>query len=286
MPLHAPLQPAKTTFGPGRRGQRRRSRRRERRGAGRAAGERAGRARHATRAAAGPRHGQRLGQPVEPRAHGVAAVDATLIVQVGQRPAPLARGAAPARERAVGADGGGQRHALVDREALRAVAAAADAGRRAGHGAEPVADERPPRSPAASRRSSRSPRGPAVSVTVQEPVPLRGPVHPANVEPAAGAAVSVIDVPCAAVCVQSVPQLMPVPVTVPEPVPARVTVSVLSVRAKRRRHIARLIHRHRTAAAPRARPAPADEHAVDARRRLQRHRRAVRERGGARGGRS
>ena len=34
-------------------------------------------------------------------------------------------------------------------------------------------------------------------VTVQEPVPLHAPVQPANVEPAAGVAVSVIDVPCA-----------------------------------------------------------------------------------------
>ena len=56
-----------------------------------------------------------------------------------------------------------------------------------------------------------------------------GVSHPAqlpNVDPAAGAAVSVSDVPLATVSVQSVPQLIPVPVTVPDPVPLLTTVSV------------------------------------------------------------
>jgi len=52
------------------------------------------------------------------------------------------------------------------------------------------------------------------------------PVQLPNVDPAAGAAVSVIAVPLATVSVQSVPQLMPVPVTVPDPVPFFATVSV------------------------------------------------------------
>jgi hypothetical protein len=66
----------------------------------------------------------------------------------------------------------------------------------------------------------------AVIATVQL-IPLLDvhPVQPAKLLPAEGAAVSVIDVPCASVSVQSAPQLIPVPVTVPEPPPSRCTVS-------------------------------------------------------------
>ena len=64
--------------------------------------------------------------------------------------------------------------------------------------------------------------------TTHDPVPVHAPDQPAKVEPAAGAAVNVTEVPEAYDSVQSVPQLMPVGVlvTVPEPVPALVTVRV------------------------------------------------------------
>jgi hypothetical protein len=52
------------------------------------------------------------------------------------------------------------------------------------------------------------------------------PLHPANVEPEAAAAVSTTDVPLAKDCEQSAPQLIPVPVTVPVPVPLLLTVSI------------------------------------------------------------
>jgi hypothetical protein len=67
----------------------------------------------------------------------------------------------------------------------------------------------------------------AVIDTVQLPVPLQAPLQPANVEPLAGAAVSVTDVPLEKFVVHVEPQLMPLglDVTVPLPVPARVTLN-------------------------------------------------------------
>jgi hypothetical protein len=67
----------------------------------------------------------------------------------------------------------------------------------------------------------------AVGVTVHVPVPVQPPVHPANVEPAAGIAVNVTEVPLVKLAVHVVPQLMPegVLVTVPVPVPAVCTVT-------------------------------------------------------------
>ena len=60
----------------------------------------------------------------------------------------------------------------------------------------------------------------------ETPLGVSHPVQLPNVDPAAAAAVRVIDVPLATVSVQSVPQLMPIPVTVPDPVPFFATVSV------------------------------------------------------------
>ena len=68
----------------------------------------------------------------------------------------------------------------------------------------------------------------AVTVSVQVLVPVQPPpLQPVNVEPAAGAAVSVIIVPWPTFSAQSAPQLMPAgdEVTVPLPVPALVTVT-------------------------------------------------------------
>ena len=49
----------------------------------------------------------------------------------------------------------------------------------------------------------------AVTVMAQEPVPEQAPLQPANVEPAAGAAVRVSGVPAVTDSEQSAPQLMP-----------------------------------------------------------------------------
>ena len=61
--------------------------------------------------------------------------------------------------------------------------------------------------------------------TTHAPVPVHAPDHPVNVDPAAGVAVKVTDVPEVYASLQSVPQLMPVGVlvTVPEPDPAFTT---------------------------------------------------------------
>jgi len=69
----------------------------------------------------------------------------------------------------------------------------------------------------------------AFNVTAQVPVPEQPPpLHPANVEPAAGAAVSVTAVPFANDAEQAAPHEMPAGalVTVPVPAPALLTVSV------------------------------------------------------------
>lgn len=68
----------------------------------------------------------------------------------------------------------------------------------------------------------------ALSVTMQVPVPVHAPLQPANVDPLAGAAVSVTGVPVAKLPEHVGPQLMPAGalVTVPLPLPAGVTVSV------------------------------------------------------------
>src|SRR5262245_30067709 len=59
------------------------------------------------------------------------------------------------------------------------------------------------------------------------PVPVQPPLHPVNVEPTAGAAVSVIAVPMLYDEVHADPQLIPVgtDVTAPVPLPASTTVS-------------------------------------------------------------
>jgi hypothetical protein len=73
----------------------------------------------------------------------------------------------------------------------------------------------------------------AVTVTTQAPVPVHAPLHPANVDPVAGAAVNVTIVPLAKLAAHAVPQLIPVGalVTVPVPVPASATVNVKFVAA-------------------------------------------------------
>src|SRR3954468_20399866 len=64
-------------------------------------------------------------------------------------------------------------------------------------------------------------------VSWQAPVPEQAPGQPANVEPAAGVAVSVTTVPAGKLAPQVVPQLRPAgeDVTPPRPVPPRVSVS-------------------------------------------------------------
>src|SRR5438093_355575 len=69
----------------------------------------------------------------------------------------------------------------------------------------------------------------ALIVTVQVPVPEQPPpLQPEKVEPAAGAAVKVTEVPLAYVAAQVAPQAMPAGalVTVPLPAPLELTVSV------------------------------------------------------------
>src|SRR5207249_11786881 len=73
------------------------------------------------------------------------------------------------------------------------------------------------------------------SVTVQVAVPVQPPpLQPEKVEPAAGAAVKVTEVPLANAAAQVVPQAMPAGalVMVPLPAPALLTVSVKDGRAK------------------------------------------------------
>src|SRR6185436_8235767 len=73
-----------------------------------------------------------------------------------------------------------------------------------------------------------------LTVTAQVPVPEHAPLQPANDEPAAGVAVSVLVVPGVTDCEQVAPQLMPAGllVTVPEPAPLLVTESVTGSRLK------------------------------------------------------
>src|SRR5437879_502618 len=69
----------------------------------------------------------------------------------------------------------------------------------------------------------------ALIVTVQVPVPEQlPPLQPEKVEPAAGAAVKVTELPLAYVTAQVAPQAMPAGalVTVPLPAPVLLTVSV------------------------------------------------------------
>src|SRR5438093_4715313 len=75
----------------------------------------------------------------------------------------------------------------------------------------------------------------ALTVTVQVPVPAQPPpLQPLKVEPAAGAAVSVTEVPLANAAEQVAPQETPAGalVTVPLPAPALLTVSVKDCKAK------------------------------------------------------
>ena len=68
----------------------------------------------------------------------------------------------------------------------------------------------------------------ADSVTEQEPVPEQAPLHPENVEPESGVAVSAALVPCANGALHVAPQLIPAGTlkTVPVPVPVLLTESV------------------------------------------------------------
>ncbi len=64
--------------------------------------------------------------------------------------------------------------------------------------------------------------------TVQAPVPVQAPVHPLNVEPLPGAAVSETAVPEGNDALQALPQSMPTgaDMTRPTPLPAGMTVSL------------------------------------------------------------
>ena len=64
------------------------------------------------------------------------------------------------------------------------------------------------------------------AVSAHAPVPLHAPLHPANVEPEAGAALKLTEAPLLKFALHIVPQLIPggLLVTVPDPLPARVTV--------------------------------------------------------------
>ena len=65
-----------------------------------------------------------------------------------------------------------------------------------------------------------------VMLTVQVPVPVQAPVHPAKVEPVPAAAARVTLVPLEKLALHVLPQLIPLgaAVTVPVPVPLFVTV--------------------------------------------------------------
>jgi hypothetical protein len=67
----------------------------------------------------------------------------------------------------------------------------------------------------------------ALIVTVQAPVPVQAPLQPVNVEPVAGVAVKVTELPLANEAAHVAPQVIPVGalVTVPLPVPDLVTVN-------------------------------------------------------------
>jgi hypothetical protein len=71
----------------------------------------------------------------------------------------------------------------------------------------------------------------AVIETVQAPVPVHAPLHPANDEPLAAAGVRVTEVPLLKLALQVVPQLIPAgaEVTVPAPVPFFVTARLKEV---------------------------------------------------------
>ena len=73
----------------------------------------------------------------------------------------------------------------------------------------------------------------AFIATLQLPVPLQEPLHPAKVEPAAAVAASETDAPCVKFAEHVEPQLMPegLLVTVPLPVPDLLTLSVRGVDA-------------------------------------------------------
>ena len=69
---------------------------------------------------------------------------------------------------------------------------------------------------------------------MQAPVPLHDPLHPLNVEPAVGLAVSVTAVPTGKPAAQVLPQSIPAGllVTLPPPVPILLIVSVVGAALK------------------------------------------------------